>query len=162
MDRPAITILVNVCWPESRSELRSASNDPEVQPLIFSNLPSDDDDVERLVAWCRTVRAIFETRAFGTHYLGPCLPDGDVQTDDDFKSYIRTGTGPSYHPVGTCKMGRDEMSVVDDRLRVRGVSRLRVVDASIMPVVTSANTNTTTIMISEKASDLILEGQKIS
>ncbi|MDH3659208.1 MAG: GMC family oxidoreductase N-terminal domain-containing protein [Alphaproteobacteria bacterium] len=162
MDRPAITILVNVCRPESRSTLRLASKDPKVQPLIFSNLLGEDDDVERMVAGCRAARAIFESRAFGSHYLGPCLPDIDVQSDSDFRSYIRAGTGPAYHPAGTCKMGRDATSVVDDRLRVRRMDRLRVVDASIMPVVTSANTNAPTIMIGEKASDLILEDQKIS
>ena len=162
MDRPAITILVNVCRPESRSELRLASKDPEAQPLIFSNLLGEDDDVERMVAGCRVARAIFESKAFEAHYQGPCLPDDDVQADGDFKSYIRAGTGPAYHPAGTCKMGRDAMSVVDDRLRVRGVSHLRVVDASIMPVITSANTNAPTIMIGEKASDLILDDQKTS
>ena len=160
MDRPAVTILVNVCRPKSRSELRLASSDPMAKPSIHANLLGSDDDVERMVAGCRAARAMFESEAFGHHYQGPCLPDAGVRTEEDFRHYVHAGTGPAYHPVGTCKMGRDASAVVDERLRVRGVTKLRVIDASVMPTIPSANTNAPTIMIGEKGADLILEDRQ--
>jgi choline dehydrogenase len=80
-----------------------------------------------------------------------------VQSDAEYEQFLRVGTLPAYHPVGTCKMGIGEDAVVDERLRVIGVERLRVVDASVMPVIPSANTNAPTIMVAERASDFILE-----
>ena len=155
MDRPAITILVNVCRPRSRSQLRLATSDPHTPPRILSNLLGDEDDVQRLIAGCRTARALLESQAFRPTYLGPCLPDAEVRTDDQWETYIRAGTGPAYHPVGTCRMGLDAMAVVDPHLRVHGIDRLRVIDASIMPTIPSANTNAPTIMIGEKGAALI-------
>lgn len=159
MDRPAVTILVNVCRPSSRSELRLRSADPRDPPVILSNLLGQEDDVARMVAGCRIARQIFETDVFADQYQGACLPDTNVQTDADFEQYVRSQSGPAYHPVGTCRMGPGADDVVDEQLRVRGVDGLRVVDASIMPRVTSSNTNAPTIMIGEKASDMILQNK---
>ncbi|MEM7213479.1 MAG: GMC oxidoreductase, partial [Pseudomonadota bacterium] len=160
MARPAVTLLVNVCRPKSRSTLELASSDPNNQPVIRSELLGDHEDVVRMVAGCRMARAMFESKAFSSYYQGPCLPGADVSSDEDFEAYLRDATGPAYHPVGTCRMGKDADAVVDERLRVPGVERLRVVDASIMPIVTSSNTNAPTIMIGEKASDMILRDRR--
>ena len=88
------------------------------------------------------------------------LPGNEVQKDDDLRAYIRANSATIFHPVGTCKMGSDEMAVVDTRLRVHGIEGLRVVDASIMPTICGGNTNAPTIMIGEKASDLIKEDSR--
>ena len=160
MNRPAVTLLVNVCRPKSRSTLELASDDPDAIPVIRSNLLGEDDDVTRMVAGCRMARAMFESKAFSSYYEGPCLPGPDVSSDEDFEAYLRDATGPAYHPVGTCRMGKDTDAVVDARLRVRGIENLRVVDASIMPIVTSSNTNAPTIMIGEKGSDMILQDRR--
>ena len=132
------------------------SPDPSEPPRIFSNLLGDEDDLKRMIDGCRLSRAIFESTAFKPHFQGLNLPAPEVESDADLEAYLRQFTLPAYHPVGTCKMGIDEMAVVDPRLRVIGVDGLRVVDASIMPVVTSANTNAPTIMIGEKGADMIL------
>ena len=156
LNRPAITLPVNVCRPKSRSRLTLRSADPSEPPRIFSRLLDDEDDVRRMVDGCKISRAIFESKAFKPHFQGLFLPGPDVRSDEELEAYVRDYTLPAYHPVGTCTMGIDDMAVVDPELRVRGVDGLRVVDASIMPIVPSSNTNAPTIMVGEKASDLIL------
>jgi choline dehydrogenase len=160
MKRPAITLLVNVCRPKSRSQLRLATHDPHSPPRIFSNLLGEGDDVQRLIAGCRMARAMFESSAFAPYYEDPCLPAAAVQSDEQWETYIRAGTGPAYHPVGSCKMGLDPAAVVDPRLSVHGIDRLRVVDASIMPALPSANTNAPTIMIGEKGAAMLLQDRR--
>jgi choline dehydrogenase len=158
LERPGVTVPVNVCRPKSRNSLGLRSADPNDPPRIYSKLLDDEDDVRRMVDGCRIARSILESPAFKPHYQGPCLPSADVQSDDELVAYLRQYTLPTYHPVGTCKMGIDDMAVVDPKLKVIGVEGLRVIDASIMPIVTSANTNAPTIMIGEKGADLVLAG----
>ena len=158
LDRPAITLPVNVCRPKSRSRLTLRSSDPNEPPRIFSNLLGDEDDVRRMVDGCKISRAIFESNAFKPHYQGLFMPAPDKRSDADIEAYVREYTLPAYHPVGTCKMGIDGMAVVDPELRVRGVEGLRVIDASIMPIVPSSNTNAPSMMVGEKGSDLVLGG----
>jgi choline dehydrogenase len=91
---------------------------------------------------------------------GPFAPESECRTDTDWEQYARKMVTPSYHPVGTCKMGVDDAAVVDPKLRVRGVSGLRVVDASIMPIITTGNTNAPSMMIGERAAEIILSDRK--
>ena len=158
LERPGVTIPANVCRPKSRSRLTLRSPDANEPPRIFSNLLGDEDDVRRMVDGCKISRAIFESAAFKPHFQGLFLPAPDVRSDAELEAYVRQYTLPAYHPAGTCKMGIDDRAVVDPELRVVGVERLRVIDASIMPIVTSSNTNAPTIMIGEKGSDLVLAG----
>jgi choline dehydrogenase len=97
-----------------------------------------------------------EAPAFDAYRKIESRPGKDVQSDEDLMEYIRNFAATIFHPVGTCKMGQGDGAVVDDQLRVHGIEGLRVVDASIMPVITGGNTNAPTIMIAEKASDMIL------
>jgi choline dehydrogenase len=155
LDRPAIVIGVNKCRPQSvgHVDLRSASDHDA--PRIHGNLLGERADVDDTIAGLKLAQRFYQTRAFAPYYQGPNSPEAGVETDDQLEAYVRATGGPAYHPVGTCKMGPDPMAVVDARLRVRGIAGLRVADASIMPRMTSGNTNAPTIMIGEKASDLI-------
>jgi len=106
----------------------------------------------------RLIRKIFSQSPFAQHNRGELIPGSQYVSDEQLIDYIRAQAQSMYHPVGTCKMGVDTQAVVDSHLRVRGIGGLRVVDASIMPKVTSGNTNAPVIMIAEKASQLILSG----
>jgi len=158
MKRPAITIAVNVCRPKSRSDICLRSSNPSDPPRINSRLLENQDDLDRMVAGYRIARKIVETPAFKPYYEGASQLESkiDMTSDSALQEFVRGYALPTYHPVGTCKMGTDGLAVVDPRLRVIGVDHMRVVDASIMPNVTSSNTNAPTIMIGEKASDIIL------
>lgn len=154
--RAAIGIAVNVCRPESRGTLTLRSPHSGDQPVISHELLGSDKDMKLMVEGCRLTRRILESPSFARYSEGERLPGDAVQSDDEWESFIRRDAFLMYHPVGTCKMGNDPMAVVDPELRVRGVEGLRVADASIMPVVPSANTNAPAIMVGEKASDIIL------
>lgn len=156
LDRPAVVFAVNKCRPDSRNSLELRSADPRDPPRIISNLLGAQSDIETTIAGCRFARRMFETKAFSRFYEGPCSPGPEVESDAELEAYIRQTAGPAYHPVGTCKMGIDPMAVVDERLRVRGIAGLRIADASIMPTVPSGNTNAPSIMVGEKAADMIL------
>jgi choline dehydrogenase len=155
--RPAISAAINVCQPETRGRITLASIDPTEPPKISHELVGSDRDVQLLVDGCKLLRRIFNAPAFAPYRIDERLPGLAVQNDDDWCAFIRRDAFLMYHPVGTCRMGTDRMSVVDARLRLKGIGGLRVVDASVMPVLPSANTNAPTIMIAERASDLILE-----
>jgi len=148
----------HVCMlrPESRGYIALKSLDPNVQPIIQPNYFATQKDRDTLIKGVKISREIMNQPAFD-EFRGKEINPGDhIQTDQEIEEFIRNHGETIYHPVGTCKMGNDEFSVVDDKLRVRGVENLRVVDASVMPTLIGGNTNAPTIMIAEKISDHIL------
>lgn len=150
-------ITASVCQlrPESRGALAITSPDPAAAPSIVANYLAVEMDREVLLAGMRLLRKFASQPEFARHVKREFMPGPDVETDKDLLAYAKEKGTTIFHPCGTCKMGRDAMAVVDDRLRVHGVAGLRVVDASIMPTMTSGNTNAPTIMIAEKAADMI-------
>ncbi|MBV8062002.1 MAG: choline dehydrogenase [Nevskia sp.] len=153
----AYTLLSCFLRPQSRGSLRLASADPQARPLIDANYLSTPRDLEALVSGLKQARQVLGQPAFAPHRLEEMEPGAAVQSDEQIRDYIRRRAETVYHPVGTCKMGRDAMAVVDARLRVHGLLALRVADASIMPTLIGGNTNAPTTMIAEKAADLILQ-----
>lgn len=141
--------------PRSRGEIRLNGGDPFDKPDIRPNYLSDPDDMERMVRGVRLARKVLAAPAFDAYRGRTLLPDVPCETDAEVRQFVRQRAETIYHPVGTCKMGQDAMAVVDAQLRVRGVQGLRVVDASIMPLLVGGNTNAPVIMIAEKASDMI-------
>jgi choline dehydrogenase-like flavoprotein len=122
-------------------------------------LLSDDRDVALLIKGVVMARQILRQEPFAPHGLSEILPGDDI-ADDDLEGFVRAQSRTVYHPVGTCAMGTGPDAVTDPELRVRGVQGLRVVDASVMPSIVSGNTNAPTIMIAEKAADLIKSAQQ--
>ena len=155
-DQPGVTCYAHPMRPESTGTVHIKSPDPKAAPAITFNFLSTPPDAEVAVKAIRIVRSIMTAptmRALATSELAP----GDSrQSDNEILEWVKAAGETTYHPVGTCKMGQDDMSVVDEQLRVRGLSGLRVADASIMPTLISGNTNAPSIMIGEKASDLIM------
>jgi choline dehydrogenase len=143
--------------PESQGHVELASDDPFDEPVIDPQYLSEQADVDLLVEGVRKAREIAQAGALAEWCGEELQPGPEAQTDEELADHIREEAHTIYHPVGTCKMGDDDMAVVDDRLRVHGVSGLRVVDASIMPTIPSGNTNAPTIAVAEKAADLITE-----
>jgi choline dehydrogenase len=142
--------------PKSRGSLRLASSDPKADPLIDPNFLDDQDDMRRLVKGLQKLLDIMESEPFDK-VKGKMIYPLDRDNIPQLKEYIRNNADTEYHPVGTCKMGPDSdpMAVVDDQLRFKGIRNLRIVDASIMPTLCTGNTNAPTIMIAEKAADMI-------
>jgi choline dehydrogenase len=147
---------INAVKPRSRGSLRLASADPAQAPLIDQNYLADPHDLEVMRAGIRIAREVLRQRAFDPYRGEELDPGAQATSDADLDAYVREKSEADYHSVGTCRMGRDPASVVDPELRVHGVEGLRVVDASVMPRIVGGNTNLATIMIAEKASDLIL------
>ncbi|AXQ31313.1 choline dehydrogenase [Solimonas sp. K1W22B-7] len=144
--------------PLARGRVALHSADPLAPPLIDGNFLSQQRDVSRLVAGVRALRLILAQRAFDPHRDVELSPGPAVQSDAELEDWVRRNAGSNFHPVGTCRMGTDDMAVVDPQLRVRGIEGLRVVDASIMPTLNGSNTNAPATMIGEKGADLILRG----
>jgi choline dehydrogenase len=142
--------------PESRGHIRISSPDPTVHPSILPNYLSDPLDQEVAVAGLRWGRRIAAQPALQRYIVHEMMPGPALDTDQALLAYARMAGSTLYHPVGTCQMGHGAMAVVDPQLRVRGVTGLRVVDASVMPRLVSGNTNAPSIMIGEKGADLIL------
>jgi len=147
-----------ICRPRSRGEIRLNSADPLDRPLIDPRYFSDPSDLALLVEGLKKALEIGNARAFAAAGARQIYPDPGDMSDAALAHYTRRNASTVWHPVGSCKMGSDPMAVVDDKLRVHGLSGLRIADASIMPVMVSGNTNAPCIMIGEKASDLILAG----
>lgn len=146
---------VCVLRPKSRGEVLLGSADPMADPIIDPNYLADDDDLRRLVRGARQVFRILEAPALRA-VSGAYLYEGPEADDEALIADIKLRSDTIYHPVGTCRMGTDPSAVLDPALRVRGVEGLRVADASVMPRLISGNTNAPSIMIGEKAADLIL------
>ncbi len=143
--------------PDARGTVNIKSSDPLAPPAIQFNFLRTQSDMQALIAGMRLARKITEQRAILPYVAEEILPGPKVNTNAEFEAAIRENALSNLHPVGTCRMGADDAAVVDPRLRVNGVGHLRVVDASVMPAVPAGNTNAPTIMIAEKASDMILE-----
>ncbi len=144
------------CHPASRGHVRIRSADPFDQPEIVPNYLSEEIDRKTMVEGVRMLRAIHEQPAFRGLWDREVLPGSAAQSDEEILDFVRGNGGTVFHPVGTCRMGIDDQAVVDPDLRVRGVAGLRVADASVMPTITSANTNAACLMIGEHAAARIL------
>ena len=163
LSRAAATMLghgyaLHVCdlRPKSRGRIGLKSADPRADALIEPNYLSHPDDMEQMVKGVKVARKVLAAKAFDPYRGEELAPGAAVQTDKQIRAFIRRKAETIYHPVGTCKMGHDAMAVVDDTLKVHGMQCLRVVDASIMPTLVGGNTNAPTVMIAEKAADMIL------
>ena len=150
--------LIQLLRPKSEGSVRLASNRPEDKPVIDPNFFADPYDMKTLIAGFKAARTIFAQPALAAMTGAEIEPGADVQTDAQIDAALRKIVNTAYHPTGTCKMGpdNDPMAVVDTRLRVRGVSGLRVVDASVMPSIVSGNTSAPTMMIAQRAAEFIL------
>jgi choline dehydrogenase len=149
------SIFLYILRPQSRGSINLRSTHPFEPPIIQPNCLTNDADIQGLVPSLKLARRLGEAEAFAPFREAEILPGPQVQNDEDWKEFICTYGMTFFHPVGTCKMGSDPLAVVDAELRVHGVEGLRVVDASIMPTLVGGNTNAPTIMIAEKAADLI-------
>lgn len=154
---PAISLGVCMLHPRERGRISLRSADPSATPVIEHQLLGDAGDVAELIEGCRQSLQILETSPLRDLLTEMIAPRERPETDDQWSDYIRFNAFRGDHPAGTCRMGEDAGAVVDSRLRVRGINGLRVVDASIMPALTSGNTNAVVIMIAEKAAALIRE-----
>jgi choline dehydrogenase len=143
--------------PESRGSIHIAASDPRTPPAIRFNFLASPIDGALTVAAIRIARAIMNAPAMAPLQVSEMAPGPERTTEDEILEWVRQAAETTYHPVGTCRMGPDRMAVVDAELRVHGITGLRVADASIMPTLTSGNTNAPTIMIGEKAADMVLQ-----
>jgi choline dehydrogenase len=152
---PGMTVAMCQLRPESKGSIHITSPDPATAPEIRFNFLSAAIDRDTLVAGVRAARHLVEAKAMDSLRGAEVSPGPEVQSDEEILDYIRANAQTAYHPVGTCRMGTDDMAVVDPELKVRGIEGLRVADGSIMPTLMSGNTNGPIIMIGEKASDMI-------
>jgi len=142
-------------YPRSRGRLRLASADPRALPRIDLNLLGESDDLKPILAGLKLGRRLLDAPAFARFSATEVAPGPAVQDDAALEAYIRRTAATVHHPVSSCRMGRDDLAVVDDQLRVHGMEALRVVDASVFPSITGGNTNAPVVMVAEKAADLL-------
>jgi choline dehydrogenase len=151
-----ITAIMNILRSESTGSIHVTSRSPNAPPAIRFNFLSAQLDRDVTLEAMRITRRIMTASPMRNIATDEMAPGVNIQSDNELLDWVRNNAETTYHPVGTCKMGSDPMAVVDDQLRVRGIEGLRVADASIMPSLTSGNTNAPSIMIGEKASRMIL------
>ena len=154
---PGMTCAVCQLRPESTGSIHIQSADPAAAPAIRPNFLSEEVDRATLIEGIRIARRVAAAPSLARYVERELYPGDDTRSDDEILEFCRHTGSTVFHPIGTCRMGSDADAVVDDRLRVRGVAGLRVVDASIMPTLVSGNTNAPTIMIGEKGAAMILE-----
>ncbi|WP_313513115.1 GMC family oxidoreductase N-terminal domain-containing protein [Pseudomonas sp.] len=152
----AVSLMFSLLLPDSRGSVTLRSADPMDAPRITLNLLHAERDLARLVTGVKLARRVMSSAPVVELLTGEFQPGPDVQSDEDIADFIRKSVQTSYHPTGTCRMGSDDSAVVDSQLRVNGVAGLRVVDASVFPTPVGGNTNAPTIMVAERAADLIL------
>ncbi|MGL6071037.1 GMC family oxidoreductase [Craterilacuibacter sp.] len=157
---PGYTLAPNVCRPTSRGHIRLNSADPAQPPQMVMNYLTTDYDIDTTLAGIDWARRIAASPALAAVTASETYPGAAVQRREDLIAFARRSGTTGHHPVGTCRMGSDDASVVDTELRVRGVCGLRVVDASVMPLLISGNTNATAIMIGERAAELIAKARR--
>jgi choline dehydrogenase len=157
---PACSLVCIPCRPESRGWLRIKSPDPSVFPAMQPNYLGTQNDKDTMVAGLRVARSIFKTPTMQRITTEEFWPGADKDSDSDWLEHVKNTGSTTFHQTSTCMMGTTPLSVVDNELRVHGLEGLRVVDASVMPTVISGNTNAATIMIAEKAADLLRAGVK--
>jgi choline dehydrogenase len=151
-----ITLLTNVSHPKSRGFLELRSQSHHDAPLIHPNMFGAEEDVRILTAAGRLCQKLLKTKSFAPYVEQEIVPGRDMATDAEWEDYLRANAASGAHQCGTCKMGSDDMAVVDSRLKVHGIEGLRVADASIMPTAPSGNTNGVCMMIGGKAAQMIL------
>ncbi len=160
-DRHAFQAHVGPMRPTSRGEIKLKSTDPYSAPSIRFNYMQTEHDLKEMREGIKIAHEIFEQKAFDK-FRGKAINPINLNSDEEINEFIRNTGDTAYHPSGTCKMGKDNLSVVDEKLKVYGIENLRVVDASIMPRIITGNLNAATIMIAEKASDYILGQSEVS
>jgi choline dehydrogenase len=158
---PGMTVAVCPVRPDSRGRIIARSADPFAPPLIVPNYLSDSNDQRVLNAGIRLTRRIFAAPALARHSAGEIMPGPSVTSETELADYARRFGTTIFHPVGTCRMGEGPGTVVDSRLRLHGIGSLRVIDASVMPTLTTGNTNAPTIMIAEKGAAMIREDASV-
>jgi choline dehydrogenase len=155
-DYSGFTASVWQCHAKSRGSLAIRSTDPFEQPRIAPNYLVEEIDRKTIVAGLKILRDIYRQKSFRGLWDVEMVPGEAAGDDDGLWRFARDTGGTVFHPVGTCRMGSDARAVLDPQLRVRGVERLRVIDASVMPQITSANTNATSLMIGERGAALVM------
>ena len=159
---PGMTCRMWQMRPLSRGYVEARSPRPRDQPNINPRYFSEETDCRAAVGGLRWIRRLFAAPALAKYVVAETVPGRDVKSDDELLHYVKQTGGTAFHATCTCKMGRDMLAVVDDRLRVHGLERLRVIDASVMPAVTSTNTNAPTIMIAEKGAAMVREDARMA
>ena len=154
----SISILPGVVRPRSRGSVKLASADPTVHPLVDPNYLGDPSDLEKLVTAVKISREIFATKAFAPWVGAELMPADNPRSDDELRAFVRATADSYHHQAGSCRMGTDDLAVVDPELRVHGVAGLRIADASVMPVVPSGNCHAGILMLAERLSDWLKAG----
>ena len=155
--KPAVGVGIGLCRIQSQGEIQLRSADPDAPPLIKYSLLDNPDDVAQLREAMLLTRKIFAAPAMSNYVVDERLPGKELDDDEQLEKYIRESSGLMFHPCGSCKMGADDMAVVDNKLKVKGVDGLWVADASIFPTIPAGNINATCIMVGEKAATLIAQ-----